>query len=494
MRKIWRGVALTIFGCSVFADAVTLAAGNPRDYGTYHALLISNENYAYWGKLKTPHNDTKELYKILTERYGFDRGNVTSLRDVTRGDIIDELERLRGRLTDRDNLLIYYAGHGKLRDDGGYWVGVNARRDSRGGWLHTRTISELIDINNGMRARHVLIVADSCYSGALFRSDSAVSNRRKDEARDVWMLRMRETRARTALTSGGEEPVVDRAGGSRHSIFAQELISRLRDNSEILDADGLYDRIKQDVHERARRIVGRASQAPGYGRIAGTGHAGGDFLFVPRGARINIPSPGPVSRQGVGIRGEENVRKARTNEKRGSGGREKTPSAERSPLMEMERKQRRQDIIRRWTGKIRKVEERGPHGDCDVTVFTPRAIDPAEYDECESRNVEISQLREEMRQELRAFEGGSRPMSKAASAGSAHAPGPAEEKPQNVADPEQVSLWKRRIKEIQDSGPHGDCDISVIAPRAVDPAEYDDCVSRNMDIEQLRRKLKRATK
>ena len=68
-----------------------------------------------------------------------------------------------------------------------------------------------------MQANHVLVVADSCYSGALFRNADA-SLERKGE-RNAWIDRMNEKRSRTAIASGGLEPMMD-SGGGRHSAFA----------------------------------------------------------------------------------------------------------------------------------------------------------------------------------------------------------------------------------------------------------------------------------
>ncbi len=69
-----------------------------------------------------------------------------------------------------------------------------------------------------MSAQHVMVVADSCYSGNLTRE--ATSTVRSGAERTAWMERMNDKRSRTALTSGGLEPVLDRGGGD-HSVFAR---------------------------------------------------------------------------------------------------------------------------------------------------------------------------------------------------------------------------------------------------------------------------------
>jgi len=295
----------TWFFIFALSTGVSAVFGQTLDIGQYHALLIANQKYEYWEPLETPYEDVNRLSAILKEQYGF---KVQVLKDATRDEIIDELERYRQRLTGGDNLLIYYAGHGKLRSDGGYWIGVDAQKKSRSKWLHYRTISELIDTNNNMKARHVLVIADSCYAGALTREEeSEFAKRKMDETDQAWLFRMGITPSRTALTSGGTEPVIDRAGLAETSIFARELISRLKYNDEALDTGSLYGLIKKDVHARAWRIVGDEAQAPEYEPIPGTGHAGGDFLFVPKGRLVYAPEEDDDAGEDFGIRGEATV-------------------------------------------------------------------------------------------------------------------------------------------------------------------------------------------
>jgi hypothetical protein len=275
------------------------------DFGNYYALLIANQQYNQWRKLDTPYEDVKSLKSILENRYGF-KTNV--LLNATHDQIIDKLEWYRKYLTSHDNLLIYYAGHGKLRKDGGYWIGVDGDKESRSKWVHYRTISELIDSGNDMRALHVLIIVDGCYGGAIMRGeDDDRSKRLPNETDRNWYLRMNKTPSRRALTSGGTEPVIDKVGKANHSIFAHELINQLQNNTYILEASSLFDMIKKDVHARARRIVGNDAQAPEYAPIPGTGDMGGDFLFVPKDIVMPIiPMVPEVNNEPVdlGIRGD----------------------------------------------------------------------------------------------------------------------------------------------------------------------------------------------
>jgi len=50
-----------------------------------------------------------------------------------------------------------------------------------------------------------------------------------------WLERIAKKHSRTALASGGLEPVAD-AGSGGHSVFAAALLGALRENSEIIEA------------------------------------------------------------------------------------------------------------------------------------------------------------------------------------------------------------------------------------------------------------------
>ena len=89
----------------------------------------------------------------------------------------------------------------------------------------------------------------------------------------AWFEKMVKKKARTALTSGGLEPVMDAGSGGQNSIFAESFLSILRDNDGVLDASQLYSQLRP-------KVMVNSDQTPEYGDIHRAGHDGGDFLFV----------------------------------------------------------------------------------------------------------------------------------------------------------------------------------------------------------------------
>ena len=176
--------------------AVPAQAALDVDFGRYHALVIGINAYKNLPKLETAVNDATAVAEVLRQKYAFE---VTLLLNPGRSEVIRALDsfstmskgtssasdatmasstrpncasvqrwQLRGEPTERDNLLIYYAGHGVLdiEADVGFWMSVDAEEETRADWISIGAITSTV---KAMSAKHVMIVSDSCYSGRLTR-------------------------------------------------------------------------------------------------------------------------------------------------------------------------------------------------------------------------------------------------------------------------------------------------------------------------------------
>lgn len=250
----------------------TRPAVEQLDLGDAYALVIGNNAYTDLPPLTTALSDAAAVAEILRSRYHFT--DVRLLANATRADILRALNRYRDQLGPKDRLLIYYAGHGYLdrEADRGYWLPVDAAEDDDINWISNARITDAL---RAMLARQVMVVADSCYSGALTRdADIRRASRRSDAGQLTWLAHLASRRGRTALVSGGLEPVLD-SGRNGHSVFANAFLDVLRDNDELLEGQALFDRLK-------RQVAVNADQRPDYGDVRHAHHEGGDFIFVPR--------------------------------------------------------------------------------------------------------------------------------------------------------------------------------------------------------------------
>jgi hypothetical protein len=249
----------------------------PRELriGNYYALVIGNNRYANLPNLESAVPDAQAVDELLRTRYGF---RTRVLLNATRAQIISALNEYRGVVGPDDSLLIYYAGHGELDAQNlrGYWLPVDAQRDENTEWISDQQVTSQIET---MSARHVLVVADSCYSGAMTRSSGVVIRSSGSTDEEIKRLtRLAKVPSRTVLTSGGLQPVLD-AGGGGHSIFARAFIGVLRSNDKVLEGTALYNQLFDEVRRSAARY--KVEQSPRYSALADAGHRNGEFLFIP---------------------------------------------------------------------------------------------------------------------------------------------------------------------------------------------------------------------
>lgn len=246
--------------------------------GKFHALVIGNNSYqnAGYPALRSAVEDATAVARVLKERYGY---RTTLLLNGTRFEMLSALNTMRESLGEDDNLLLYYAGHGELDDPAGqgYWIPTDAQQGNPDTWISNAAIS---DILNTMDARHVLVVADSCYAGAMTRSavptfDASVM---PADQWSKWVSTMAAGRSRTALTSGGVQPVPD-TGSGRHSYFARAFLNVLEDNNRLLEAQRLFREVSATLSLAA--VDAPVTQTPEYSPIQFAGHETGDFFFLP---------------------------------------------------------------------------------------------------------------------------------------------------------------------------------------------------------------------
>jgi polyhydroxyalkanoate synthesis regulator phasin len=245
---------------------------NPKDY---YALVIGDDDFRYWPHIDNAVGDARAIEQELRTHYGF---KTTLLVNATREQLLGAFNDLRQKMTPDDNLLIYYAGHGQLvpQIDRGYWIPVDAQTNADTEWILNEQITDYLQI---IPARHIIVIADSCYAGVLTRSSVEVPKSGLDAGTRLSVLQqLSPKRVRTVMTSGGVQPVLD-SGVDGHSIFAAALLRVLRDNDNILEGSRLFDAVSPIVTAQSAKLGYK--QTPTYRAIVFAGHEGGDFLFVP---------------------------------------------------------------------------------------------------------------------------------------------------------------------------------------------------------------------
>jgi len=233
------------------------------------ALIMGVSKYQYEDarlqSLDRPANDAQLIYDQLTRNYTFDPADVILLKNPTRKEIIDAFDKLAQITGEKDNLLIFYAGHGywdKQRELG-YWLPSDAKRDSRSDWISNSDVKDNLAMTS-IKAKHTLLITDACFGGSIFKSRALTSER------FMQLNELYRDPSRKAMTSGNLSEVPDK------SIFLQQLIKKLEDNQDdFLPAITLFTRMYEP-------ITNNSSTNPVYGVIQGAGDEGGDFIFERR--------------------------------------------------------------------------------------------------------------------------------------------------------------------------------------------------------------------
>ena len=246
---------------------VSLVNNETIEVGKYYALLIGVEEYRdiNINDLMFPLDDCESLYNELVKDYIFDPENVLVLKNPTREEIIKNLQNLRKKLTEKDNLLVFYAGHGFMDKEiqQGYWLPADAGEDPTN-WLSNSSVRDYI---KGIDSKHTLLISDACFSGAIFNTREAFikSNPAISE--------IYKYKSRRALTSGALNAVPDK------SVFVEYLIKRLKENKKkFLTTQELYISFKDAVINNSK-----TNQTPQYGVIQNADDEDlGDFIFIKR--------------------------------------------------------------------------------------------------------------------------------------------------------------------------------------------------------------------
>ena len=237
----------------------------PKQVPNYYALVIGVSTYknanANFASLDRPVKDAEELSRTLAASYVFKPENIKLLKDPTHLEILDAIDGLSSQLNEKDNLLVFYAGHGYWDENlkVGYWLASDAVPDKKSTWISNSIIKDYI---GGIKTKHTLLITDACFSGSIFKS------RGGESLNTFSMARLYQLPSRKAMTSGNLKTVPDQ------SKFFDYLNKRLKENkAQYLSARELFNSLYTAV-------LNNTTTVPLYGVIQDTGDEGGEFIFI----------------------------------------------------------------------------------------------------------------------------------------------------------------------------------------------------------------------
>ncbi len=256
-------------------EPVTQQISTPISKGTYRALIIGNNDYrdsqGKWTPLKTAVSDAKAVAELLQGHYGFT--DVQLLENANRRDVLIAMQDLSRRVAANDNVLLYYAGHGfmDMETNRGFWVPVDAIGTDHTTFLRNSTIRDEMSVI-ASRAKHTLLVSDSCFSGTLLRRGTR--DLPPTDNADLYYQKVANKKSVQIITAGGAEYVDDDYQDSGHSPFTYFLLNELKHNDKLLlTASELSTNVE-------KAVANNVDQVPESGVLQGAGDEMGEFIFI----------------------------------------------------------------------------------------------------------------------------------------------------------------------------------------------------------------------
>ncbi len=212
--------------------------------------------------------DADAIAATLKEKLGYE---VRMVHNGSRADIVRTLNQVADETGSKDSVVVYYAGHGYQMEDTqeGYWIPSDGSTTSPENWISNTDINNML---MSIPAKQMMVVSDSCFSGALTREQQVSSTVTATQTPAVILGK----RSVIVMSSGGDEPVMDE-GRDGHSVFTWHLLDKLNQLNSYEHGAEVFDAIKAGV------VQDGIPQTPQYGASVSAGHnTGGDYLFEVR--------------------------------------------------------------------------------------------------------------------------------------------------------------------------------------------------------------------
>lgn len=235
-----------------------------------YLFVIGIDEYQHLRPLQNAVTDAKSVAKMLTDHFDCEIPNFAQPllnKDATRTSLTRQFKALSQHFKKqafRDNLLIYFAGHGEWDDDfeAGYWALHSAREGDLSTYFSN---ADLVQAIKAIRSHHTLIISDSCFSGGLIETARRRSNRKESN------------RSRYVLASGLKDETVSDGAPGTQSPFAASIVDFLEIQK------GKSFNIRQlEIHIEAHFKQNKLKQEPIFAPLSIPENKDGELWLYPR--------------------------------------------------------------------------------------------------------------------------------------------------------------------------------------------------------------------
>ncbi|WP_175622467.1 caspase family protein [Chryseobacterium schmidteae] len=214
--------------------------------------------------------DINSMIDVLSKKYVFDSIELyNKYEQTTLQFLYNELYNELINSLEEDNILIIFAGHGEFNAvlESSYWLCSNSEKDNITSWFN---IENLIKFIKASPAKHIALISDSCFSGAIF-----------ELYRGGGIVAIKKKFSRQALTSGGIEKVSD-GKKDENSPFCNAMVSVLEKNQL---TDFSFNQFSESTILEFNKDK---KQTPNFGQILNSGDKGGSYYFTLKSTDENI--------------------------------------------------------------------------------------------------------------------------------------------------------------------------------------------------------------
>ena len=251
-----------------------------------HLFLITIQRYRHHPSVRGAVADAERFREVLVSRYGYSTACTPELRNehATNAALRQAFRDLK-EIPQNDDLIIYFNGHGYTDEDKvGFWLPYDAGDDLESG---TNVIQNhrLRNYLRSVKCRHVLLLANCCFSGDLLSEYRNLTVKRSQD----YLHNARLYASREVLTAGGSE-LVPAAGMGDESPFGWHLCTTLEQSDATwLDAMDLFSHLKRGI----------VDQMPQYGRLQKCGDKKGALILEPGQSKAIAAGDSPAGSQHV---------------------------------------------------------------------------------------------------------------------------------------------------------------------------------------------------
>lgn len=226
--------------------------------------------------LQFAEKDAVDAASLFTKVFGY---NVETLvgKNATKKKILERLQHYRDNLGENDAFLFFFAGHGQtLKKDSHGRVGFLLPHDAD---IAERNINnlqvwkakavemtEIAEITTAMKARHVLLLVDACYSGFMGRR-SGIFDGRKD------LEKLLDFKSRLVITAGTEGQSALEDPEIKHGLFTAALLHELS-KKEPMSATEVFVSVRERVANMSKGAMLPQRREMEFSE--------GEFVFLPK--------------------------------------------------------------------------------------------------------------------------------------------------------------------------------------------------------------------